>query len=215
MPCEVCKVPLLPRIVTGSAEGNDWWCSRCGRLYVSLDRRAPLVAFRPMVASDLASRSTVRWEGRLHEDCSITFTITGKGSADEARAAALALHHLANCAEERARHLRGAHRWIFRRDPESGVYWVRHDDTDRALMSWTAGTRKPGRQPEKCEACSRQMPTGTKGYRVDRSVRGRGWYGGSWSYVRLCTACVEAAPAATGHAHLRAIDGGKGKEQTG
>lgn len=201
--CATCKTPLFLAVRHDTPDGAGFWCPRCGQQW--RDGNSRPITVEPG-SHDLA-RGTIlfAYEGLLFPDGTMTWRarVEGATHADVDRMAS-SLGHLLYAARTREEHLRGADRWVFRR--ENDAFFGRYHDTDVALIAYTAGKRRGVRLPLLCEVCGRDIKPGSKGYRCG-ARRGIGaWV--AWSEIRFCAGCVEAAPVATARAHLRVIGGG-------
>jgi hypothetical protein len=132
-------------------------------------------------------------------------TLTWTGTAQQARDLGSAATTAGANAGRWVGHLRGDDRYVFAR--EGTVYSVRYYGEARDLCAYVVGQIK---RAHRCSSCRASLAKGDRAYKAVR-------FGGrvTWSQVRLCAGCVEAAPAARAYGPLRAIDGGKGKPKDG
>lgn len=228
--CPICgaEVPLFA-YASPETPVDGLWCPRCNGLFRRNTGLAALEAARTELPSlaPTSARGAIHglpFELRVEPDGLILLTMateigraTWRATPEQLTVFFRAIAHVNYEASARQEHLRGADRWTFRRGPAPGLLYAKIMDQEAFLVPWTSGGRRVREngqtfREKTCDGCGVELPKGTRGYRPGSDTRSNGMSGCvSWSTVRFCEPCVEAASEATERPRLVAIDGGKAK----
>lgn len=168
----------------------------------------------PTVASPVGlgpEATGIRYDLRLQPDGLIELRIGKFGpwllSEEQARDFDGALSSMAMFSRDRRDHLRGADRWVFRR--ESDRLYAKIHDQETDLIPYAVGVqRSKYSQGFVCDGCRASLVKGATAYKAGKQRNGYGHV--SWGEVRFCSRCAANTVEARAAKGLRVIDGGRG-----